>query len=83
MRIFEKQRVRRIEEVVVDIRCNKCGESRFASAIGVYDIHPFSVDNGFGDKFDGITHEFDLCDKCYVKIIKSFKHAVTSKENIW
>lgn len=63
--------------ITVNAKCNKCGISRYADGIGIYDLHSFRVTNGYGDKFDGHNHFFDLCDKCYCKMIKGFKIKVT------
>ena len=80
MRLYRLIKARYTKEVVDSAYCNKCGDILFEDGYPDWiNIHEFKVENGFGNKYDGQQHTFDLCDKCYVKIIKRFKHPVTFK----
>jgi hypothetical protein len=74
-------------KVVDEIICNKCGKSFTPKYMGVghYEnsqVHKFRTDFGYGSEYDGKTLEFDLCEKCLLKFVKTFK--VKSKPfDIW
>jgi len=63
------------EEAELDeVFCNCCGEKIEKDKYG-YLIDYFHGDKiwGYNSSLDGEEHSFDLCEKCYEKIIKSFK----------
>lgn len=72
MKTYTKRR-KLAYDCLIAVKCNSCQEDLFNSDSGPFNVHEFKVENAFGDKFDLETHEFDLCDKCYCKIIKKFK----------
>lgn len=78
MKVYE--RTRKITYVVVGGMCNKCGVGK-VDELTSPTLHSFKVENGYGDKHDGQTHFFDLCDKCYCALIKRFEYPVDLKED--
>ena len=62
------------EKALSKVFCNRCGRE-------IDIIHPESRDNffsaekrwGYGRRFDGKEHSFDLCDECFALIISEFK----------
>lgn len=62
------------KEEVIEIQCNNCGKSEKGDNISYEStIETWSHSFGYGSKFDGDCIEFELCDKCYKKIIDNFK----------
>jgi hypothetical protein len=59
---------------ITDTLCNKCGESLlvYGQTYGILDAH---ITGGYYSTHidDGITYRFDLCEKCSLELIKSFK----------
>jgi hypothetical protein len=60
-------------KVEADCFCNKCGQVED----DLHQCHNFMVHKGFSHKNDGVRHDFDLCDRCYEKIINRFKLSVS------
>ncbi len=62
------------EKLPTRVFCNRCGRE-------IKIIHPesganyLSVDKlwGYGSRFDGEAHSFDLCEDCYELMISEFK----------
>lgn len=74
MKVIRKIQVE--EDHVDDVLCNQCGES----CIPQYGPCPegligIEIHGGYGSEHieDGVTLKFDLCEKCVVKLILSFK----------
>jgi hypothetical protein len=74
MRKFKK--VQKEELEVVDIVCNKCGKNCWNEESGWgQEVRHFQVTGGYWSKLlgDMNQYDFDLCEKCLWKLIKSFK----------
>lgn len=74
-------------EEIVDIICNKCGESCQTGKIGdsaSYDgLLEVAITGGYHSKFlgDCTTHKFSICEKCLNDYFKTFKIKPTSEYN--
>jgi hypothetical protein len=71
--------VKRIEtEEVLDVICNKCGESCYNIPQDPYSYEGIQVSKtgGYYSKHLGDMNEykFDLCEKCLWELMKTFKH---------
>jgi hypothetical protein len=72
-----EQKVEELSQVV----CNKCGETCFVKTNSEdfdpndYKTEYLEVDISWGyfSKKDGESHEWEICEKCYDKFVKSFK----------
>lgn len=54
--------------------CNSCGhEAACSRGILKEDFFSACVDWGYFSVHDGETHQWDLCQDCYEKLVKSFK----------
>lgn len=70
----KKVRVTVTREEVTALVCNQCGiRCPTSEETNSQFLH---VDQtwGFFSAFDGEVHSFDLCQACYKKLVKSFKH---------
>ncbi|MFI3230098.1 MAG: hypothetical protein R3Y29_00910 [bacterium] len=68
------KKVLREEFVTQDVICNMCGlEIKKNEFNKLYDYVSVSKQWGYLSSLDGQSHEFDLCDSCYTKIINNFK----------
>lgn len=71
--------LKRIEtEEVLDVICNKCGESCYNIEQDPYSLEGVSVGftGGYYSKYlgDMNQYKFDLCEKCLWDLMKTFKH---------
>ena len=68
-----------ITVIVADsVICNRCGEEIKKNEFGYFDEHLHIEKKwGYGSRFDGDTHSFDLCHACYEWFIDSFKLKTT------
>jgi hypothetical protein len=59
------------------VACNKCGVSKS----NIWDTF-ISIDKtwAYGTGWDGETHSFDLCERCYGDMIAQFTLAITRSE---
>jgi hypothetical protein len=79
MNILEKKELTINKEFVKDVLCNKCGNSMALDNVIGFEASDcvkggqFGTFFGWGSKYDGSLHRFDLCDKCYDEFIDSFK----------
>lgn len=69
-------------DVLKEVHCNKCGSSMKVTASGsdeFYGLVGCKVHGGFNSSNleDGISYEFDLCEKCLSKLFETFKHPVS------
>jgi hypothetical protein len=66
---------RQVEEVDTII-CNKCGEESKSSAYAGA-LTDATVCAGYDSSHldDGAMYSFDLCEKCVVELMKTFKHS--------
>lgn len=62
------------------IFCNCCGKEINKNPLGYFEDH-LSIEKkwGYGSGFDGEDHNIDICKKCYVSWVRSFKHTVQEK----
>lgn len=70
MRLYEDNRL-------FEVHCNKCGKQLIVENEIIKEGN-FSVDyswNYFSEK-DGRQHKFDLCEKCYDKMVQEFIYPV-------
>jgi hypothetical protein len=80
MKKLERVVVEEIKFLPSSICCNKCGKSQelhgdeyqreWESVLFQTIVCSF----GYGSKFDTDDWKFDLCEKCLVDIIRTFKH---------
>jgi hypothetical protein len=80
MRKLETKKITTNSTIVVDVLCNKCGESlREGWASGISDAYGLVgayVSTGYFSPAlgDGNHYEFDLCERCLDELFKTFKH---------
>ena len=69
------------QEEIYEIYCNMCSNPINKDPFGKF-CEYLSVDKNWGylSNLDGQKHSFDLCDKCYLDIIKKFKIKVLNEE---
>ncbi|ASV67533.1 MULTISPECIES: hypothetical protein [Cytobacillus] len=74
------------KEVVEKTICNKCGDTinhtgtEFDRNEQEEEFASFSITFGYGNKRDGNTYSFDLCDICFQKMVDGLKIAPTIDE---
>lgn len=80
MKEYERMIVEEVNQVPKSIACNKCGKrselsgSKHERELELNLYQYFYCNFGYGSKFDTDSWEFDLCEKCLVDFIKTFKH---------
>lgn len=80
MRKLEERTVTETTKVVVDILCNKCGESMIegkgSGGEDAYGLINAYVSTGYFSPClgDGNEYKFDLCERCLKELFKTFKH---------
>jgi hypothetical protein len=81
MREYEEIEETIKKEIPVSVTCNKCGNSKVLDGEEDYErqwklekFQSFFLSFGYGSKFDMEDWEFDLCEKCLVDFIRTFKH---------
>lgn len=80
MRKRETKEVTSIDDVVVEIGCNKCGKTVHLNKDDIEIEHQreeFSEINlsfGYGNRYDSQRWSFDLCEDCLTALIKSLKY---------
>ena len=83
MREYEEVEIKETKELPHLITCNKCGESKKLTGNDPNDtdrkfesnmFQSITLSFGYGSKFDCDWWEFDICEKCLVDIVRSFKH---------
>jgi ribosomal-protein-alanine N-acetyltransferase len=69
------------KELVDEIYCNCCGKRIEKNAHQYFQDH-LHVEKQweYHSKKDGKKHEFDICEECYDKWIKSFKISIEKNE---
>ncbi len=56
------------------VNCNCCGRRLYTrNGIVLEGNAPFSVEWDYFSEKDGEVHRFDLCERCYDDLIKTFK----------
>ena len=66
-----------VKDMVIDeVKCNCCGEDINLNLNDIEDVE-FYKEWGYGSQifYDGETHKFHICEKCYANWIKTFKFA--------
>lgn len=77
MRNYLDSEKTRLEKVV----CNRCGrELKLVNGVVQEGIFEGDIRWGYFSGRDGERHQFDLCEDCYIKMIKSFTVPVTVLE---
>ncbi len=68
---------------LIKVKCNYC-EKELILEQELLKEGCFSVNHSWGyfSSRDGIRHQFDLCEKCYDKLVKEFAIPVTETENM-
>ena len=63
------------KEVVIDVFCNKCGESCLKQNTGFYGLIEQTISGGFESNplSDGTSYTFSLCESCLSKLFDEFK----------
>lgn len=61
--------------VIDKIYCNKCAKELYNDNIEDSSLpyESFIASFGFGSKNDGTIYRFDLCEKCFIRLIERFK----------
>lgn len=80
MKFYKEETVilKKTEKII----CNFCGEEIKKEGENVfYDYIEIKKKWGYLSDFDGQTHSFDICQNCYKKLIKEFKHQIEVEEN--
>lgn len=80
MREYREVTYQETKRVPTSITCNKCGKSDELEYGDYQDItklnnyHNFSVEFGYGSLFDMEKWDFELCEKCLVDFVRTFKY---------
>lgn len=65
------------------VACNCCGQIIMAEhGVLKEDVISIRKDWGYFSDKDGITHYFDLCEKCYDRMIKNFQIPVKAQDTV-
>ena len=72
---MQKYITKKVEmKVVAEIICNHCGKRIPVSGeVPAEDVLQVEKKWGYSSAKDGETHRFDLCEKCYDELLKSFR----------
>lgn len=70
------------QKKLIKVQCNVC-KKEFKLAEGIIKEGCFHVDYtwGYFSSRDGIHHQFDLCEKCYDRLVGAFSIPVSETEN--
>lgn len=70
------------QEEVQEIICNRCGQHFSLGKYGTPDPEILHIEHrwGYFSEKDGQKHQFDLCERCYDEIVKSFRVPVEIEE---
>lgn len=80
MKEYEEIAVKETRDVPKSITCNKCGKHKELSGEDYErewqsnEFQTFYCSFGYGSKFDMDRWAFDLCEKCLIDFIRTFKH---------
>lgn len=58
------------------VTCNFCGESHTGRHVDMADITEFTIQPGYGSKYDDDNYRFDICDKCLGSLIRGESVAI-------
>lgn len=76
-----KKYMEELEVQIVEVACNCCGNSlKVENGLLKEGCFPADVRFGYFSSRDGRRHQFDLCEKCYDKIIAGFVIPVDESE---
>lgn len=71
MKLYKKTVV--TEYIIDNVHCNCCGKAIAVDKSGnLADYLSVEKRWGYGTTLDNCVHSFDLCEKCYKKIISQF-----------
>ena len=76
MKKYKKIKEKVTKKECISISCNKCGKTKKSTNqndLLLSGIETFTHGFGYGSDRDGEDVEFDLCPKCFNKIISKFK----------
>jgi hypothetical protein len=64
------------KEILIKKSCDRCGKTEnIQEHIGeITSIETCKIEFGYASKLDGNIYELDICDDCFLEIIKEFKH---------
>lgn len=79
MKEYEIQQVER--EVLARVYCDECGKEFDKTTVDCSGWGQVNLTFGYGSKFDGESYNGDFCDKCSMKLIKTFKLIKVNGEN--
>lgn len=86
-KVFKSLRVEKEEQQLVDILCNKCGNSLKSQIFEGEDVYEGIPDvwvwYGYGSKNDGIKLNFSLCETCVNELVKTFKIEPEINDTTW
>lgn len=75
MKMYNRQK--KLQEVV----CNQCGKKlKVEKGMLMEGILEVKQNFGYFSAKDGLTHEFDLCEDCYDRLIEGFAVPVSEME---
>ncbi|SMQ78358.1 hypothetical protein SAMN05444673_3385 [Bacillus sp. OV166] len=65
------------KKIATSITCNKCGETEKITEYGFEEdkFHAFNISFGYGSMYDEEKWKFDICERCLVDFVKTFKHS--------
>lgn len=75
MRVTEPRSRTITEPVTTAIKCDRCGKDLMENHYGDQEGTSFTLDFGYGSRFDLDRWEFDICDDCAGWLREQFKTA--------
>lgn len=61
------------KEYIEEMYCNKCGDSiQVTNGIVAQGVYQGDSVWGYFSNKDGVKHSFDICEKCYDKMVNEF-----------
>ncbi len=70
---YDSKLERTVRHYVKDITCNKCGLTCKDKCNMNFECAELNAEWGYGSDKDGQAHKAHLCEKCFDKLIKTFK----------
>lgn len=76
MRMFEVKKVQIEEKILLDIICDKCGKSCKTGPMEYDGLLGATAGGGYYSRHMGDMSQYklDICEKCFVEWINTFKH---------
>lgn len=67
---------------LIEVTCNKCAKKILVkNGIVIEGVFEIQYSWGYFSDKDGNRHSFDLCEKCYDEMIKTFEIPIEIEEN--